>query len=88
METDLLVGHHEYSHHNREKEFSVMLTVNNRFQEAPDYRTYHLADRSSHYDDKVTSIVAIGAKHLQVQMRSQVFHSFDPLSSFSVQSTF
>lgn len=66
----------------------VIQSVSTRFQEAPDYRTYLLEDRSFHNDDKVARSVAKWSKPLQVQMRSQMFNSFDQISILRFLSAF
>lgn len=48
------------------KDQLAVLPVNDRFQEALDYRKYRLADNSSHYDNKVAQSVAESAEPLQV----------------------
>lgn len=45
-----------------------------------DYRTHSLAEKSSRYDDKISRSIAKWAKHLQVQMKSQVLDLFNPNS--------
>lgn len=45
-----------------------------------EYRTHRLADRVPHYNDEVDWIVAECAKHLNVQMRSEMFDSLDHIS--------
>lgn len=52
------------------------------------YRTYHQVDKSSHYDDKVARSVAKLSKHLQVQLSSQIFSSFDQISIDSSRPMF
>lgn len=58
----------------------VIHSVSDGFQEALDYRTYLLADKSSNYDDEVVISVPNWTKRLQVQMKFQVFDSFNLIS--------
>lgn len=62
--------------------------VNNRFRDALDFRTYRLVDTSPKYDDRVAKRVAKWAKRLQVQMKTNIFDSFDPISIISFLSAF
>lgn len=59
------------------KHLPILYFVYDSFQEDLDYQRYFLADMSSYYDEEVGQSVAQWAKHLQVQMKSQQYNSFD-----------
>lgn len=71
------------SRHHCDKYLQVLSTLNDRFQEALDYRLYRLVDKSFYYDDKVIRSVSKSAKRLQVQVKSQKLDSLDPISILS-----
>lgn len=55
---------------------TVIQPVNEHFREAVDYRTYQLIDRSpSEIDKKVFK----SANNIEVQMKSKIFESTDPI---------
>lgn len=59
------------------KKPEVLKPVSDRFSTAPDSDTYHLADRSSLYDEQGEEHVAMWASTLKAQMRVQTFHPMD-----------
>lgn len=52
------------------------------------YRNYGLAYKSSRYDDLFAKTVAKWGKRLQIQIKTNVFHSFDPISIIGFLTTF
>lgn len=82
------IDRHERNSCRCEKEWTLVHPVNDRSQEGIDSRTYRLADKSSSYYDEIARIVAKWAKRPQVQMRSQIFDLFDPISFIGFLSAF
>lgn len=62
---------------NRNEELSVVCPVNYPFRETLDYRTYLLADKSSHHEQKVVRSVDKLGVCLQGQMKLKIFDSLD-----------
>lgn len=56
-DTDSWVDCHKKSRRRRDKEVSVVCTINQRFQEALNYRKYRLADNLPQYEDHVAQSV-------------------------------
>lgn len=70
------------------KDLPIIQLIKNRFEEELNYRTYCLSDKSSNYVVEVPQSVDKWAKSLQVQMKMQIFDSFDPVSILSFLSAF
>lgn len=67
------------NHRSKDEGLQVICRLENRFQEALEYNTYSLADKASKYDDPVATSLAKFAKRLQLQTKTNIFDSFDPL---------
>lgn len=63
-------------------------SFNDRFWDALEYWMYHLPDKSFGYDDEVAQSVFRRVGRLQVQVHSQTFHSFYPISINCALSAF
>lgn len=66
----------------------VVRPVSDRYCNALDYRTYHLAHKLLQYNDEVARSVAERAEHLRVQMRTNDIDIYDPISIINVLSSF
>lgn len=71
----------------RDKDLLVVRPVKGCFWEAVSCQTYRPADKPSHYNEKIAGSLANWARRL-VQMTSQEFDSFEPITIRSILSAF
>lgn len=62
-------------------EVKVLLPVYDHLKLARDIQSYRLANRSTHYGEQVAKLLAKWPTTFQVQRKSQMFDTMDPLSN-------
>lgn len=83
-ESGLSVDRHGQYRRTGRKDLPVRYYITDRFPEALDYRTYHLADELSCYDYKAARSWTKLVKRLLREMESQAFDTFDLYNQFTV----
>lgn len=73
------IGRHETSRRHFYKYFRAPHCNNDCFRKSLHWRIYLLADRSSSYDDGVSSNVANWDKYIQIQMKSKFLDTSDAI---------
>lgn len=66
----------------------VLHPVNDKFNSAFDYLTYHSEEKSQGYDDNVTKKIPKWSKRLAIKMKSKTFHAKEPIPTLSFLDDF
>lgn len=84
----LELEHKAHKAKNTETKLPVLQTVKKHYALAFDYRTYHLANRSSLYDVTVSSYIVKLVMKIKSQMKAHFFDPKDPISIIGFLATF